>query len=47
MTANVREATPQCVVPVDGRAVAVKMKERERAAAVLVTERLRRNAHAG
>ena len=45
MTANVGEATLQCVVPVDDRAVTVKMKERERAAAVLVTERIGRDAH--
>ena len=47
MTANVGEATLQCVVPVDDRAVTVKMKERERAAAVLVTERIGRDAHPG
>ncbi|WP_423064351.1 hypothetical protein [Burkholderia cepacia] len=47
MAADVGEATLQCVVPIDGRTVAVKMKERERSATVLVAERIGSDAHAG
>ncbi|CAB5150584.1 hypothetical protein IST4110_05672 [Burkholderia cenocepacia] len=47
MPANVGQAPLQGVVPVDGRALAMKMKERERPAAVFVAERIGRDAHAG